>query len=96
MTKARGQTAKGEIAIDEKSCKGCGYCTAFCPNSCITMPGDKFTAQGYLLPAFSKPEACTACGTCGRMCPDFAIEVYKYAGERERRPSRSVSSTSSM
>jgi len=70
--------AKGEITIDQTLCKGCGYCTKFCPKGCITIPGDKFTPKGYLLPVFSLPDACTGCGICGWMCPDLAIEVYRY------------------
>lgn len=70
--------AKGEIVIDENSCLGCGYCTKFCSRECITIPGDKFTPQGYLLAVFTDPENCNACGVCGWMCPHFAIEVYKY------------------
>jgi len=73
--------AKGEITIDEKLCKGCGYCTEFCNRGCIIIPGDKFTPQGYLLPVFVEPDTCNACGVCGWMCPDFAIEVYKYVGD---------------
>ena len=70
--------AKGEITINEKFCKGCGYCAEFCSRGCITIPGDKFTPLGFLLPDFTHPEKCNACGVCGWMCPDCAIEVYKY------------------
>ena len=70
--------SKGEIVIDENSCLGCGYCTKFCSRGCITIPGDKFTPQGYPLAVFINPEDCTACSVCAWMCPHFAIEVYKY------------------
>ena len=70
--------AKGEITIDEKLCKGCGYCTKFCTRGCIVIPGDKYTPQGYMLPVFVETDKCNACGVCGWMCPDLAIEVYKY------------------
>lgn len=70
--------AKGEIIIDEKYCKGCGYCEIFCPNGCITVTGDKLTSLGFSLPTFTDPDKCTGCGICGWMCPDLAIEVYKY------------------
>ena len=73
--------ARGEITIDEKQCKGCGYCTKFCARGCIVIPGDRFTPQGYLLPVFAEPDKCNACGVCGWMCPDLAIEVYKYVKE---------------
>ena len=70
--------AKGEIVIDESICKGCGYCAEFCSRGCIEIPGDRFTARGYLIPVFTHPEKCNACGVCAWMCPRFAIDVYKY------------------
>jgi len=70
--------AKGEIVIDENACLGCGYCTRFCARGCIEIPGDKITAQGYMLPVFVHPEKCNACGVCAWLCPHIAIEVYKY------------------
>ena len=73
---------KGEISIDEKRCKGCGYCVYFCNRDCILMPGDKFTSRGYLLPVFTNIAKCTGCGICAWMCPDQAIEVYKYVENR--------------
>lgn len=75
--------ARGEITIDEAHCRGCGYCEHFCSRNCITIPGDKFTPQGYLLPIFANPEKCNACGVCGWMCPHFAIEVYRYVEPKE-------------
>ena len=69
--------ARGEIVINERLCRGCGYCAHFCPRGCIEIPGERFTAEGYLLPIFVNPDKCTACGICGWMCPHFAIEVYK-------------------
>ena len=76
--------AKGEIVINETLCKGCGYCVKFCSRGCIEIAGDKFTPQGYLLPAFINPEKCNACCVCAWMCPDFAIEVYKYVEEEAK------------
>jgi 2-oxoglutarate ferredoxin oxidoreductase subunit delta len=69
--------AKGEIIIDERYCKGCGYCAYYCRRHCIVIPGDRFTPQGYLLPVFARPEKCNACGVCGWLCPHFALEVYR-------------------
>ena len=70
---------RGEIEINEKLCKGCGYCAKFCPHDCIEIPGDRYTSQGYLLPVFMAKDKCTACGICGWMCPDLAIDVYRLA-----------------
>ena len=69
---------KGEVVVDEAKCLGCGYCEYFCPKGCIEVPGDRFTAKGYLLPVFAHPENCVACGICAWMCPPGAIEVYEY------------------
>jgi NAD-dependent dihydropyrimidine dehydrogenase PreA subunit len=69
--------AKGQITIDEKLCKGCGYCAKFCTRGCIVISKDKFTTRGYMLPVFDAPDKCNACGVCGWMCPEYAIEVYK-------------------
>jgi 2-oxoglutarate ferredoxin oxidoreductase subunit delta len=68
---------QGKIVINENLCLGCGYCVHFCANECITI-SDKFNAQGFLVPSFTKPESCTACGSCARMCPQYIIDVYKY------------------
>ncbi len=73
--------ARGEIAIDENYCKGCGYCAHYCPKGCIVISRDRFSPRGYLLPVIVKAEECTACGVCAWMCPDYAIEVYKYVEE---------------
>ncbi len=70
--------SRGEITINERLCKGCGYCVRFCPQDCIAIPGDRFSPQGYLLAVFTEPDRCNACGICGWMCPDFAIDVYRY------------------
>lgn len=68
---------KGEVIFDERYCRGCALCAHFCARGCISIPGDRFTPQGYLLPLFFRPEHCNACGICGWMCPHFAIEVFR-------------------
>lgn len=56
------------IKVNEKWCKGCGICIAFCP-------GKVFTAGPYGKPAVTNPDACTSCGLCELRCPDFAIDL---------------------
>lgn len=60
-------TLRFRIAIDEKWCKGCEICVAFCPKKVLIMEKAKAKA--------ANPEACTGCQLCEIYCPDFAIEV---------------------
>ncbi len=57
-----------KITIDEKRCKKCGYCVAFCPQKV-------FSADEKGLPHTVQQDACTACRMCEKRCPDFAIQV---------------------
>lgn len=56
------------ITINEKWCKGCGICIAFCPTKVLEARED-----GKVFAA--NPAACTRCGLCELRCPDFAIYV---------------------
>jgi 2-oxoglutarate ferredoxin oxidoreductase subunit delta len=67
----------GNIEIKDEYCVGCGYCVHFCYKGCITITGDTFTPQGYLLPVLTNADECTGCGVCAWMCPQFAIDVYR-------------------
>jgi len=55
------------ISIDQKVCKKCGICVAFCPKSVLTLVDDK--------PFVANPEACIKCKMCELRCPEFAIVV---------------------
>jgi len=57
-----------EIKLNEKWCKGCGICIAFCP-------AKVFTARADGKPVIADPAACTNCGLCELRCPDFAISL---------------------
>ena len=72
--------AKGEVIIQERYCKGCGFCDHFCPKGCFRYPTDKLTLLGFSLPEFAEPEKCNACGVCAWLCMGNAIEVYKVEG----------------
>jgi len=61
-----------EIKINEKWCKGCSICIAFCPKQCLGLnEAGKVEMQ--------KPEDCIKCGMCELRCPDLAI----YLGGKE-------------
>ncbi|MBI5375956.1 MAG: 4Fe-4S binding protein [Candidatus Schekmanbacteria bacterium] len=56
-----------EIRINEKWCKGCEICVAFCPTNVLEMKG--FVAVVKDL------DKCILCKQCEIRCPDFAVEV---------------------
>lgn len=67
--------AKGNVKIDEKYCKGCGLCVAFCPQKILHLATDRLTASGYNPCQVSDSSKCIACCSCAKMCPDAAITV---------------------
>lgn len=56
------------VKINEKWCKGCGLCIAFCPKGVLVM-GERLKAQ------VKYPEKCIGCRRCENLCPDLAIIV---------------------
>lgn len=68
--------------ICEERCKGCGICTAFCPDKALAL-GDRTNAFGYQVVRMTAP-ACRGCGRCYLMCPDV---VFSFDGE-ESAPCR--------
>lgn len=57
-----------KITVNEKWCKKCGICIAFCPKAV-------FTSDDFGKPLVTHPESCIQCMLCEIRCPDFAIEV---------------------
>lgn len=53
------------IQINEKWCKGCGICVAFCPRKVLVLEHQKVHLKN--------PEMCVYCGQCEQRCPDYAI-----------------------
>ena len=54
------------VVINERWCKGCGICVAFCPKQALRLEHEK---------ALHDPERCIVCGMCELYCPDLAITV---------------------
>lgn len=57
-----------KITLNEKWCKKCNICIAFCPKE-VFIPDD------FGLPIVKHPEKCIRCMLCVIRCPDFAINV---------------------
>ena len=56
------------IELNEKWCKGCGICIAFCPAKVLVAREDG-------KPLVENPEAFTRCCLFDLRCPDLAISV---------------------
>ena len=57
-----------KITINEKWCKKCGICIAFCPKKV-------FGSDDFGMPIVEKPDECIECMFCVIRCPDFAVDV---------------------
>jgi 2-oxoacid:acceptor oxidoreductase delta subunit (pyruvate/2-ketoisovalerate family) len=53
-------------SINEKKCCRCGWCSLYCPTSCIKEEGDRFVIN---------LDYCKGCGICARECPVSAITM---------------------
>ncbi|MDP3789665.1 MAG: ferredoxin family protein [Candidatus Omnitrophota bacterium] len=62
------QKCAARITINEKWCKKCGICIAFCPQGV-------FTSDDFGTPIVKHPEKCVKCMLCVVRCPDLAIDV---------------------
>lgn len=54
-----------KLYIDEKLCKGCNICVAFCPKDVLELKNEKVAIKNL--------DACIQCGQCESRCPDYAI-----------------------
>lgn len=64
------------IEINQKWCKKCGICVAFCPTNVL----EEDPINGIIVKDFS---ACISCMLCELRCPDFAIEVVLPTSEKD-------------
>ncbi len=79
---AQKATSPGKVLIDGERCKGCAYCTEFCPRDALEM-GKELTPQGYLLAKVIDESKCLNCGLCEIICPDYAIHVISGNGDKK-------------
>ncbi len=56
-----------KLEINQKWCKGCEICVAFCPKQVLGIENEKAVVLNE--------EACISCKLCELRCPDFAIFV---------------------
>ena len=74
---------RGTVVVEVDRCKGCGLCTAVCPQDILVMSRDCFNARGYRPVQLLDPEGkCTGCTLCAMICPDVVLTVYRYDPRR--------------
>lgn len=64
------------VAVNDKICKGCGYCKEVCSLGIFEIT-QTFNSQGYKPAEAQNPDSCIGCLKCLYVCPDFAISVEK-------------------
>ena len=64
----------GTVNLIKDRCKGCEFCTEFCPQGILEL-SDDFNAKGYHPPKVIEKDGCIACRLCELMCPEFAIYI---------------------
>jgi 2-oxoglutarate ferredoxin oxidoreductase subunit delta len=67
-------TKPARILIDKERCKGCSFCTEFCPRDALVM-SQEINSKGYTLAKIGEEGKCLGCGLCEVMCPEFAIKI---------------------
>ncbi|MDP2917230.1 MAG: 4Fe-4S binding protein [Dehalococcoidia bacterium] len=77
---AQKTTAPGKVLIDRERCKGCGFCTEFCPTGALKM-SDEIGPKGYLLARVEDESKCLNCGLCEIICPEFGVHVIPQKNE---------------
>ena len=63
-----------KILIDERRCKGCALCVAFCPKGALVM-STALSVRGVNAATLAEGKVCSGCLNCAVMCPDAAIEI---------------------
>ena len=74
------KTGMARPVIDAERCKGCGICTAFCPEKILVL-GDQLNANGYPFVTMVDAEACRGCRICYLMCPDVVFAFLQEENE---------------
>jgi 2-oxoglutarate ferredoxin oxidoreductase subunit delta len=72
MDSDRVTVPQGDVNILPERCKGCEFCTEYCPKDVLAM-STGFNRKGYHFPEVVKEGVCLNCNLCEVICPEFAI-----------------------
>lgn len=77
--------AKGRVAFDRESCKGCSNCVAVCPTKIISLDEGDMNSWGYYPATVKEMDKCIGCSNCAIMCPDLVITVERLTEEKKEK-----------
>lgn len=66
------------VEIEEKFCKGCGFCVKYCPKGVLALRKER-SRKGYFPAECVSPGNCIGCLSCAAVCPEAAIRIQKEA-----------------
>ena len=72
MPKTSGSKPAFTIEINEKFCKGCGYCTKYCPKDVFAIGEND---RGHDVAKAQGAANCIGCLNCTTICPEAAITI---------------------
>lgn len=76
----KGESGKSgpvfRITINDKFCKGCGYCVKYCAKGVLALE-EEINTKGYHIAYAAAKDACVGCLNCAGVCPEAAITIEK-------------------
>ena len=64
------------LKINDKFCKGCGYCVKYCAKNVIRLD-ENINVKGYHVALVADESKCVGCLNCAHICPEAAITISK-------------------
>ena len=64
------------VTVNDKFCKGCGYCVKYCPKKVLALD-DNISGKGYKIAKVADKKGCIGCASCAVVCPEGAITIEK-------------------
>ena len=65
-----------KIMINDKFCKGCGYCVKYCAKGVLGLD-ENINVKGYRVAILLSQDKCVGCLNCSSVCPEAAITIAK-------------------